>query len=74
MGLVLYRRLYEQLIIGDNILIKVLEIRGNKVKLDITAPRDVPVWRMEKWVEMAEDKRREEEYYRDLFEGMDREG
>lgn len=47
--LVLTRKLNEQIIIGKNgeIILQVVEIVGNKVRLGIVAPEDVPVMRLE---------------------------
>ncbi|MCK4995119.1 MAG: carbon storage regulator CsrA [Candidatus Omnitrophica bacterium] len=45
--LVLSRKPNESIIIGDNVEIKVVEVRGEQVKLGITAPRDIPVHRKE---------------------------
>ena len=45
--LVLSRKKGEKIIIGDNITITVVEIRGDKVRLGIEAPREVPVNRQE---------------------------
>jgi carbon storage regulator len=45
--LVLSRKKNEQVVIGDNIVITVCEIRGDKVRLGIQADRDVPVHRRE---------------------------
>jgi carbon storage regulator len=45
--LVLSRKPGEQLKIGNNITLTVLEIHGRTVKLGISAPRDVPVLRAE---------------------------
>ena len=45
--LVLSRTLNQEIMIGDSIRIMVIEIRGDKVRLGITAPRDVPVHRHE---------------------------
>lgn len=50
--LVLTRKPGERLMIGENVAVTVKEIRGGKCKLFIEAPRDVPVWRYELWVEM----------------------
>ena len=45
--LVLSRKKDEKIIIGDSISIMVVDIRGEKVRLGIDAPRDVPVHRKE---------------------------
>ena len=45
--LVLTRKKNESIIIGDSISIMVIEIRGDKVRLGIDAPREVPVHRQE---------------------------
>lgn len=45
--LVLSRKRDQQIIIGDGIVITVVEIRGDKVRLGIEAPTDVPVHRKE---------------------------
>ena len=45
--LVLSRKKDEKIVIGDNITIMVIEIRGDKVRLGIDAPRDITVHREE---------------------------
>jgi carbon storage regulator len=45
--LVLSREVSEEILIGDNISVMVVEIRGDKVRLGICAPRDVSVDRKE---------------------------
>lgn len=45
--LVLSRHRDEEIIIGDDIIITVVEVRGDKVRLGITAPNNVPVHRRE---------------------------
>ncbi len=45
--LVLSRRVNDTVIVGSDITIKVLEIRGNRVRLGISAPPEVPVHRSE---------------------------
>lgn len=45
--LVLSRHRDENIIIGDDIIITVVDIRGDKVRLGITAPIEVPVHRQE---------------------------
>ena len=45
--LALSRKKNEALIINNNIEITVLEIKGEQIKLGISAPKDVPVYRKE---------------------------
>ncbi|MCR9200140.1 MAG: carbon storage regulator CsrA [Planctomycetaceae bacterium] len=45
--LVLSRKKDEKIVIGDSITLMVIEIRGDKVRLGIDAPRDVTVHREE---------------------------
>ena len=45
--LVLSRQRDESIIIGDNIEVTVVDIRGDKVRLGITAPKDISVHRKE---------------------------
>ncbi|WP_437204731.1 carbon storage regulator CsrA [Planctomicrobium sp. SH664] len=45
--LVLSRKKNESIVIDDRIVISVVEIRGDKVRLGIEAPKDVPIHRHE---------------------------
>lgn len=45
--LVLSRQRDESIIIGDNIVITIVDIRGDKVRLGINAPTEIPVHRRE---------------------------
>lgn len=45
--LVLSRKKNESIVINENIIITVVEIRGDKVRLGIQAPRDVAIHRSE---------------------------
>jgi carbon storage regulator len=45
--LVLSRKKNESIVINNDIVITIVEIRGDKVRLGIEAPKDVPVHRME---------------------------
>ncbi len=45
--LVLSRKRDERIVIGDNIVITIVEVRGDKVRLGIDAPAEVPVHRQE---------------------------
>ncbi len=45
--LVFSRKKNEQIVIGEHIVVTVVEIRGDKVRLGIDAPKEVPVHRRE---------------------------
>ena len=45
--LVLSRRVGESLVIGDNVVVTVLEVRGDMIRIGIDAPREVKVHRSE---------------------------
>jgi len=54
--LVLTRKRDESLVINDNIVVTVLAIEGDKVKIGITAPREITVLRHELWQAMNEQR------------------
>lgn len=60
--LVLSRKSNEEIVIGGNIRVKVLEIKGNRVRLGICAPDQVPVMREELFAAMSEGSFRELEF------------
>jgi carbon storage regulator len=43
------RRVGEKVVIGDDVVVEVLEISGGIVRLGIAAPRSVPIYREEIW-------------------------
>lgn len=47
--LVLSRKKNESIVVADSIVITIIEIRGDKVRLGIEAPRETPVHRKEVW-------------------------
>jgi len=51
--LVLSRKIGEEIVIGDNIRLAVLAIRGNQVRLGFAAPASVPIRREELCEEVA---------------------
>jgi carbon storage regulator len=59
--LVLTRKSNQSIMIGDDIEISVLAVMGEKVRIGIEAPRSVPVFRREVYVEIQEDRDTEDE-------------
>ena len=55
--LVLSRQRDETIMIGDNIEITVVDIRGDKVRLGINAPKEIPVHRKEVWESIQRENR-----------------
>jgi carbon storage regulator len=60
--LVLTRKANQSIMIGDDIEISVLAIMGEKVRIGIEAPRSVPVYRKEVYVEIQRDANAEERF------------
>ena len=50
--LILTRRVGENVVIGDDIVISIVEVRGDAVRIGIQAPRSVSVHREEVWLEL----------------------
>jgi carbon storage regulator len=56
--LVLSRHRDESIIIGDDIVVTIVDIRGDKVRLGINAPQDVPVHRQEVYDAIQRENRK----------------
>ncbi len=54
--LVLTRKSNQSIMIGDDIEISVLSIMGEKVRIGIQAPRDIPVFRKEVYLEIQAER------------------
>jgi carbon storage regulator len=54
--LVLTRKSNQSIMIGDDIEVSVLSIMGEKVRIGIQAPRDVPVFRKEVYLEIQQEQ------------------
>ncbi len=53
--LILTRRVGEAIMIGDDVNVCVLGIRGNQVRIGIDAPKDIPVHREEVYYKIKEE-------------------
>jgi carbon storage regulator len=54
--LVLTRKSNQSIMIGDDIEVTVLAIMGEKVRIGIQAPRDIPVFRKEVYLEIQQER------------------
>ena len=54
--LVLTRKTDQSIMIGDDIEVSVLSIMGEKVRIGIQAPREVPVFRTEVYLEIQQER------------------
>lgn len=59
--LILSRRVSEAIIIGDQISITVLAIKGHQVRLGIDAPKEVSIHRKEIYLKIQEEKNMQKE-------------
>ena len=55
--LALTRKKGESLVINNNIEVTILEIRGDQIKLGISAPRDVSIYRKEVYLHIQEENK-----------------
>ncbi len=56
--LVLSRHRDESIMIGDDVVITIVDIRGDKVRLGIDAPQDIPVHRQEVYEAIKRENRK----------------
>ena len=53
----LTRKKGESIMINNDIEITILEIRGDQIKIGITAPKDVPIYRKEVYIQIQEENK-----------------
>ena len=73
--LALARKSNESIMLGNDIEITVLEIKGDQVKLGIKAPKSVPIYRKEIYLQIQEENRQavregDVEAVKNLFDGQ----
>jgi carbon storage regulator len=57
--LILTRRIGETVVIGNDITVTVVGVKGNQIRLGIQAPKDVPVHREEIYVRVREEQKKD---------------
>lgn len=56
--LALARKVNESIIIGNDIEVTILEIKGDQIKIGVSAPKSVPVYRKELYVQIQEENKK----------------
>ena len=58
--LILTRRVGETLMVGDNVTVTVLGVKGNQVRIGVNAPKEVPVHREEIYERIKQEEAHKE--------------
>jgi carbon storage regulator len=56
--LVLSRKKDQAIMLGDNIEITIIEIQGDQIRIGINAPKNVPIYRKELFLEIQEENKK----------------
>jgi carbon storage regulator len=67
--LILTRRPGERVVIGEDVLVTVMEVSGQTVRLGIAAPQGLPIYREEIWLAVKEENRAAAEAPADALPG-----
>ena len=59
--LILTRKVNETLMVGDDVSVTVLGIKGGQIRIGINAPRDIPVHRQEVYEKILQERKAAEE-------------
>ena len=67
--LALARKVNQSIVIGNDVEVTILEIKGDQIKIGINAPKNVPIYRKEIYTQIQEEnKSAVQEKIRNLFE------
>ena len=64
--LALARKINQSIMIGSDIEITLLEIKGDQVKIGINAPKSVPIYRKEIYMQIQDENKKASEGERDV--------
>jgi carbon storage regulator len=56
------RRAGERIMLGDDVVIEVMEVRGQTVRIGIDAPRSLPIYREEIWLDVKRENQAAAEF------------
>jgi len=68
--LVLTRKSNQSIMIGDDIEVSVLSVMGEKVRIGIQAPREIPVFRKEVYLEIQQERAASGDVRREVDEAL----
>jgi carbon storage regulator len=68
--LVLSRQRDESIVIGNNVVVTIVDIRGDKVRLGIQAPQEIPVHRREVYEAIQRENLQASQLQRDDLNGL----
>jgi len=68
--LVLTRRVGESIVIGNNITVNIVQMHGEQVQVGISAPSDIPVYRLELYKQVSNENVKAATNQTDLDKGL----